>query len=214
MTGNGTWLKTLDGRDVYTEDGEWFFFHAEQAWFHEPGLLTAPPAPPLSVRARDEYTRLTTNWPGPLKAFDIGRLWGFDRFLGIMCVSIMTYLWVWKVAICDGPAATAVAWARGWRNLWHEVSGEYMTPTGWLMTDNDTRILVTTVLFTVITFICWYGLYVGHLMTVDTHKGWALVGAVLAVNAYSSHKRHDRDRERRIAHDVASELRRRTGGIR
>lgn len=62
MTSTG-WLKDLDGNDVYTEDGEWFFHARSQGWTHEPNLLAVPGGEPLSAKAAREYDRLRHDWP-------------------------------------------------------------------------------------------------------------------------------------------------------
>jgi hypothetical protein len=187
-----------------------------------PGLVLEPPPPPASVRTRDWGRRMTTGWvPNPLAGLlprntrrqDVGVVnwltcwlmrWGLYR------------MWIGQVVLTWGVGATFTAQRKWFQGFWVNYGGGkdntglgFSEDRPWTMTDDETRILVLTWLFVIITLAIIYLLYMTHMFTVDPHKGYAMLGAVVALSAVAGHRRRERERDHRLAQDVAAELDRR-----
>lgn len=209
------WLKTLDGADVYTEDGEWYWSHESQGWFHAPGLLTAVPAPPLDVRLRDEARRLRHGWPSFWKVFDVRNAAMTLRYnlMSVVYLAALVWMWVWKIGIDYGIHNVARSWQMEIVNQFRE---NY--PGAWWVvptegdTDQHARHLVFTILFALISLIILYSMHVGVATAADPHKGMLLLGAVVAVTTLHEHQRRQRRHDQQFARDIAGELHRRHDG--
>lgn len=193
MTDTGTWLKTLDGLDVYTEDNEWYWGHQAQGWFHAPGLLTSVPAPPLGTRVADEYERLTTDWPRLRGMFPIRNgVRGSDWVVGMLCRIYLVWYVAWTAmhftTLCTG-------WWYFSRSMFHS---HQMFMDDRPITDAETSATVLSLLFVTIALACLYLLYMVYVGTVDTHKYALMVGAVVAGSAYYHWRSHQNARHNQI----------------
>jgi hypothetical protein len=215
------WRTTVNGEDVYTEDGEWFWFHEQQGWFHVPGLVLEPPPPPASVRARDWGRRMTTGWPNPLaglrprntKRRNVGTVnwltcWFLRFVLFWMWVLVVTINWGWDWTI-NAQWKFVTGFCVNYGPCTDHTGLGFSEPRPWTLIGDDHNVLVLTWLFVVITLACIYLLYMTVMFQVDPHKGYAMLGAVGVLSAVAGHRRRQRERDHRLAQDVAAELDRR-----
>ena len=197
-TGSGTWLKTLDGDDVYTEDGEWFYGHEAQGWFHAPHLLTAVPAPPLRVRARDEVTRLSTGWPPFRGIFSWSKVRATgDRLYMVLwtlehLAVVVSWIWFWTTTT---PWSVAQSFQKIGMAVWMAGPGNdplANTHGAWYHDRNDTDAhnFVIPLLLVFGTVLVWYVLYLSLAFSVDPHKGYALMVPIALVTIAGMAQRH------------------------
>ncbi|MDP3712162.1 MAG: hypothetical protein Q8R60_06735 [Mycobacteriales bacterium] len=208
MTG---WLRTLDGEDVFTSDGEWYWFQSHQGWFHCPGLTLAPPSPPMDVRMREEARRLSTGWPSlrsallPRKGEHIsGKAWGAFAWL---CRAFLVYAWGWVILLHLHEIIPA-----GVRFFYGFYKGGSHPGDWWTQQPDDPKIAALATACFIGSLFVTYILYMLRAWEVDEHKGNAMAAAAVAYSAYRGHQRNEHTRDRQFAQDMASELDRRHHG--
>lgn len=194
------WRRTLDGRDVFTEDGEWYWYDDAQGWFHEPHLVLAPTTPPARVRARTEYRRLRHGWPqnGVFRSlFTLHSMnHPVDAVFGILARAAIVYMLVWKPVMDWGVENVARAWQKFLYSSYLLVTGKgaFVDCRGadcwWSMesksrgdAEDEFRMVVILALFVLIALCLWYGLYIDYVKHYDTHKALALFAIPLAARA-------------------------------
>jgi hypothetical protein len=184
------WLKTLDGQDTYTEDGEWYWFPRIQQWVHDPALLAMPPSP-TGVAIRNEAYRLSHGWPGLRGAFRLRNgVRGSDWLVGMAIRAYFVYCIGW-LALHFVPFVNAIkisvvslfdpSQEAAYNALPH---GEQ----GWLFFGG---------LAFVWALCCLYILYMIYVNTIDPHKAALMLGAILVHSAATTYKH--RARQTRIA---------------
>lgn len=189
------WLKTLDGADVYTDDGEWYWLPRFQQWVHDPALLVMPPAP-LTAKINREWDRLSTGWPSlrsaifPARGEEIRS--PFWRFVAGFLRGVLLYVWGWEgivrghlLGFFQFVVGTLVDWACA---LFHLGSDVNSNAPSWLTTHDDVSFLYFMAIVPSIMII--YFLYLLRVGDVDEHKGNVMAAATIAVTGYRRHKAH------------------------
>lgn len=204
----GTWRTTVDGEHVYTEDGEWFWFHEDQGWYHQPGLALMPPPPPAGVRTRTWVNRMLTGWPkNPLLGlnprYTAMRDVGFVNWLTCWFMRVvLVYMWVYKIVLDWGLLNVARAHQKFWYGFWvnyggssNSFDGGLMDKPWWTMDpnggDTDSRNLVAVWIIVVITLGFLYLLYMTHVFTIDPHKGYAMLAIPMAASIVARANRNE-----------------------
>lgn len=191
MTATATgWVKTLNGDDVYTEDGEWFFGADSQGWFYAPDLLTMPAAP-ADVRRRSLARRILTNWPRPSGIWALPRDWFARYVFGVPLRAALVYIWCYQYLILIGPLDAIKAFARntvGFFMTYHSSAD----PVGawWNVddTNEEARLFLLPLIFLGVTVFILALMYVHHVIDVDPVKGVALATGITLAVAYRNHQ--------------------------
>lgn len=204
------WLKTLNGADVYTDDGEWYFDHATQGWFHDPALAVLPPRPPASVPLRAEIDRLTHGWPTfrsallPRKGEHTkGIFWGGVAWiLRGWIFGCLGWIVLHIVPVAQVFAGNVVS-------IYYD-TGSHGDAPAWASDDSEhsAYIFGVTLFLVVASFFAFWMLYTLRTYDVDPHKGYALTAATVAYGAYAGHKRHQRLDQRAMADYVKAQSKR------
>jgi hypothetical protein len=190
------WLRDLNGHDVYTEDGEWWWYPSIQQWVHDPALLAMPSAP-MGVTLRNEAERLTTGWPTLRSA-----LWptAHER-----CTGFWRNVWVWGLR---GYLLFFVLWfafhAKGFAlATWDIVAMEkYTVPASY--SAYAANCFGFTLLYGLVAFWALVLVYRSRCWDVDWHKAAAIDVGILAYTGYKAMKRHHRAHDamlRSLGHD-------------
>lgn len=203
------WLKTLDGADVYTDDGEWYWRARTQDWVHDPALLVMPAAP-MSTKIQREIDRLSTGWPSlrsavfPRKGEEIRS--PFWRFVAGVLRGGLLYVWVWQGIVRGqliGFFQFVVGTLYSFVEAFFHIGDRGDTVPGWL-TAPDNNTALWGVLFMAITpsiMAIWF-LYVLRVGDVDPHKGNLLAAATVATTGYSIYRRHQRISEQAFRDEI------------
>jgi hypothetical protein len=209
MTSPG-WTRTVAGRDVYTDDGEWWFDHQTQGWYYEPDLAVMPPQAPAGARARSWWQRMRTPWPnvfGGLLPWNTPKhLTGtLDWVLCWLLRGLLVWMWVWKIGLDWGLANVYLSVKKGlyvmgstafggpstrgcpWVDGEGSALGDY--DCWWEQSNTDFRNFVGFGLIVLVTLCCIYLLYLGYLETIDPEKARTLVIAQYAIHGLAAWRR-------------------------
>lgn len=168
MTG---WVQTLEGSDVYEQDG-WIWFPRQQEWRWEPALLTMPKAP-VSERVHAEVERLSTDWPTLKEA------WRWQGPYAGGWLTKAARVWVLFAGLYN--LCMVPLWVTG-------LSGMH----DWGETANHAAI--RGIFFGVAALFCLFGIWHSHVWRRDSHKGLLVAGVVGTWAAWREHERREHRR--------------------